>query len=154
MKISTNSVLDLAHTYMGRPYLWGGTSTNMLDCSGFVRTVMFLHGVYLPRDASQQALVGKTVAVGNQELDKLKAGDLLFFGNYREDGSERITHVGIYIGEGKFIHEAGDVNILSFNPEDKNYSEYRYNMFMRAQDVIHHVGEFGVQAIKDNSMFK
>jgi len=154
VKISPSSVLDLAHTFMGRPYLWGGTSTKMLDCSGFVRTVMFMHGIYLPRDASQQALVGKTVAEGNKELDKLKPGDLLFFGNYREDGSERITHVGIYIGDGKFIHEAGDVNILSFNPEDKNYSEYRYNMFIRAQDVINHAGEYGVQLIKDNPMFK
>jgi cell wall-associated NlpC family hydrolase len=151
--ISAESVIELAHTFMGRPYLWGGTSTKMLDCSGFVRTVMFLHGVYLPRDASQQVFVGKTVAVGNKELDKLKPGDLLFFGLFREDGSERITHVGIYIGDGKFIHEAGDVNILSFNPEDENYSPYRYKMFMRAQDVINHVGELGVQRVADNDLF-
>ncbi len=154
IEISTESVLELVHTYMGRPYLWGGTSTKMLDCSGFIRTVMFLHGVYLPRDASQQVLVGKTVAEGNQELDKLKPGDLVFFGLYREDGSERITHVGIYIGDNKFIHEAGDVNILSFNPEDENYSEYRYNLFIRAKDVINHVGELGVERVADNPMFK
>ncbi|MCK4813999.1 MAG: C40 family peptidase [Candidatus Marinimicrobia bacterium] len=154
IEISTESVLELAHTYMGRPYLWGGTSTKMLDCSGFIRTVMFLHGVYLPRDASQQVLVGKTVAEGNQELDKLKPGDLVFFGLYRENGSERITHVGIYLGDNKFIHEAGDVNILSFNPEDENYSEYRYNLFIRAKDVINHVGELGVERVADNPMFK
>lgn len=154
VKVSTNSVLALAHSYMGRSYLWGGTSTKMMDCSGFVRTVMFLHGIYLPRDASQQVFVGKTVAEGNKELDKLKPGNILFFGLYREDGSERITHVGIYIGDGKFIHEAGDVNILSFNPEDENYSEYRYNLFMRANDMINHVGEYGVELIKDNPLFK
>ncbi len=153
VSVSAESVLELAYTYMGRPYLWGGTSTKMLDCSGFVRTVMFLHGVYLPRDASQQVFVGKTVAEGNQELDKLKPGDLLFFGLYREDGSERITHVGIYIGDDKFIHEAGDVNILSFNPEDENYSEYRYKLFIRAKDVINHVGEFGVQTVAENELF-
>lgn len=151
--ISAESVIELAHTFMGRPYLWGGTSTKMLDCSGFVRTVMFLHGVYLPRDASQQVFVGETVAVGNKELDKLKPGDLLFFGLFREDASERITHVGIYIGDGRFIHEAGDVNILSFNPEDENYSPYRYKMFMRAKDVINHVGELGVQRVADNDLF-
>jgi hypothetical protein len=153
VKPTTPSVLKLAHSYMGRSYLWGGTSTKMMDCSGFVRTVMFMHGIYLPRDASQQALVGKTVAEGKEEIDKLKAGDLLFFGMYREDGSERITHVGIYIGDGKFIHEAGDVNILSFNPEDKNYSKYRHNMFIRAKDVIHHVGKYGVKYIKDVPLF-
>jgi len=154
VNISVESVLELAHSFMGRPYLWGGTSTKMMDCSGFIRIVMFMHGIYLPRDASQQALVGKTVAEGKEEIDKLKAGDLLFFGMYREDGSERITHVGIYISDGKFIHEAGDVNILSFNPEDENYSEYRYKLFIRAKDVINHVGEYGVELVKDNPLFK
>ncbi|MCD6447390.1 MAG: C40 family peptidase [Candidatus Marinimicrobia bacterium] len=152
-KPTTPGVLKLAHSYMGRPYLWGGTSTKMMDCSGFVRTVMFMQGIYLPRDASQQVFVGKTVAEGKEEIDKLKAGDILFFGMYREDGSERITHVGIYIGDGKFIHEDGDVNILSFNPEDKNYSKYRHDLFIRAKDVIHHVGKYGVKHIKDVPLF-
>jgi gamma-D-glutamyl-L-lysine dipeptidyl-peptidase len=151
--ISVESVIDLAHTFMGRPYLWGGTSTKMLDCSGFIRTVMFLHGAYLPRDASQQVLVGKTVAEGKDEIDKIKPGDLVFFGFPRDDGSMRITHVGLYIGDNKFIHEAGDVNILSFDPEDENYSKYRHNSFVCAQDVINHVGELGVQRVADNELF-
>lgn len=153
VQVSAESIIELAHTFMGRPYLWGGTSTKMLDCSGFVRTVLFLHGIYIPRDASQQALVGKTVAVGNKEIDKLQPGNLVFFGNLREDGSERITHVGLYIGDGKFIHEAGDVNILSFNPEDENYSPYRYKMFMRGQDIINHVGELGVKHLSEVELF-
>ena len=152
-KPTVKSVLALAHSFMGRSYLWGGTSTKMMDCSGFVRIVMFLNGIYLPRDASQQALVGKTVAVGKEELDKLNPGDLLFFGFIREDGSERITHTGIYIGENKFIHEAGTVNIMSFNPEDPNYSEYRLNQFIRANDVIHHVGKFGVKRVQDVPLY-
>ena len=153
VKIDVESVIELAHTFMGRPYLWGGTSTKMLDCSGFIRTVMFLHGVYLPRDASQQVLVGKTVAEGKEEIDKIKRGDLVFFGFPRDDGSIRITHVGLYLGDGKFIHEAGDVNILSFNPEDENYSKYRHNSFICAQDVINHVGELGVNTVAENELF-
>ncbi len=151
-KPTAESVIELGHTFMGRPYLWGGTSTKMLDCSGFVRTVMFLHGVYLPRDASQQVHVGKEVAVGKDEIDKLKPGNLVFFG-YDRDGKERITHVGIYIGDGKFIHEAGDVNILSFNPEDDNYSKYRHNQFKRGTDVINYVGQLGVKHLSEVELF-
>jgi uncharacterized protein YgiM (DUF1202 family) len=153
MKITAKSVIDLAFTFMGRPYLWGGTSTKMLDCSGFVRTVFFLHDIYLPRDASQQVFVGKTVAEGKDEIDKLKPGNLIFFGRIREDGTERITHVGIYIGNGQFIHEAGDVNVLSFNPEDRNYSKYRHNQFIRGKDVINHIGKYGVKRLRDIPLF-
>ena len=153
MKASAKSILELAHTFMGRPYLWGGTSTKMLDCSGFVRTVFFLHDIYLPRDASQQVFVGKTVAEGKEEIDKLKPGNLVFFGFKKEDGSERITHVGIYIGDGKFIHEAGTVNILSFNPEDENYSKYRHNMFIRGKDVINHIGKYDVKRLRDIPLY-
>ena len=152
-KATAKSIIGLAHTFMGRPYLWGGTSTKMMDCSGFVRIVFMLHDIYLPRDASQQVMVGKTVAEGKEEIDKLKPGNLLFFGFINDDGSERITHVGIYIGDGKFIHEAGDVNILSFNPEDNNYSKYRYNMFIRGKDVINHIGKYGVKRLRDIPLY-
>lgn len=147
------SIISLAKSYMGRPYLWGGTSTKMMDCSGFVRIVMMLHGIYLPRDASQQALIGKTVAEGKEEIAKLKPGDLLFFGRRRDDGSKRVTHVGIYIGNDRFIHESGTVFIQSLNPEHEDYSAYRHNQFLHAKDVINHVDNYDVQHILSNSMF-
>lgn len=152
-KATAKSIIGLAHTFMGRPYLWGGTSTKMMDCSGFVRIVFFMHDIYLPRDASQQVMVGKTVAEGKEEIDKLEPGNLVFFGFKNDDGSERITHVGIYIGEGQFIHEAGDVNILSFNPEDDNYSKYRHNMFIRGKDVINHIGKYDVKRLRDIPLY-
>lgn len=151
-KPKADTIISMAKSYMGRSYLWGGTSTKMMDCSGFVRIVMLMHGIYLPRDASQQVLVGKTVAEGKDEIDKIKPGDLVFFGAYREDGSERITHVGLYLGNRQFIHETGVVMINSFDPEDENFSEYRLNQFIRAKDVINHVGKLGVQHILDNPM--
>lgn len=140
IKIKAGSVISLAKSFMGRPYLWGGTSTKMMDCSGLTRIVFMLHGIYLPRDASQQALIGKTVALGKEQMDRLKPGNLLFFGRILDDGSERITHTGIYLGNDEFIHESGVVKIESFNPQDEHYSEYRHNQFIRAQDVInmHH----------------
>ncbi|MDZ7796653.1 MAG: NlpC/P60 family protein [Candidatus Marinimicrobia bacterium] len=53
------SIISLAKSYMGRPYLWGGTSTKMMDCSGFVRIVMMLHGIYLPRMLHSRHLSGR-----------------------------------------------------------------------------------------------
>lgn len=148
------TVISEACKLMGRSYLWGGTSTKMLDCSGFSRTVMFLNGIYLPRDASQQAYVGKTTAMGNTETDKIQPGNLIFFGRYRKNGDARITHVGIYLGDGKFIHESGTVKIESLDPKSKDFNINRFNNFMWSKNVIDHVGELNVQAVADNPMFK
>lgn len=148
------TVLSEAHELIGRSYLWGGTSTKMLDCSGFARTVMFLNGIYLPRDASQQAYVGETTAMGNTETDKIQPGNLIFFGRYRENGDARITHVGIYLGDGKFIHESGTVKIESLNPESEDFNINRFNNFMWSKNVIDHVGELNVQTVAENPLFK
>lgn len=151
--IDAADVIKTAKSFMGRPYLWGGTSTKMMDCSGFTRIVFMLHAIYLPRDASQQALVGETVAEGKEQMDRLKPGNLLFFGCILEDGTERITHTGIYIGNNEFIHESGVVAIESFNPEDKHYSEYRHNQFIRAKNVINNHGKFGVVHMLGNPFY-
>jgi gamma-D-glutamyl-L-lysine dipeptidyl-peptidase len=82
--------------FAGTPYQWGGITPCGADCSGFVQTVFAVHGIALPRDAYQQALVGEPCA-GDQP------GDLLFFSE-REDG--RITHVAIALGANAFVHVA------------------------------------------------
>ena len=86
--------------YEGTSYLWGGITPWGADCSGVVQSVFGLHGVPLPRDASDQARCG--VEVGS-DATALRAGDLLFFSD-REDG--HITHVGIALGEGRMVHLA------------------------------------------------
>jgi hypothetical protein len=141
---NVKDIIELAKSFMGVSYLWGGTSALMMDCSGLTRLAYMMNGIYLPRDASQQALVGKTVAEGKEELDRVKPGDLLFFGRKLEDGSERITHVAIYLGDGKFIHQTGTVRIESLNPEDDDYSEYRHNQFIRAKDVVNYIDRLNV----------
>ena len=94
--------VSIAKKYMGCPYLYGGSGPNSFDCSGFTRYVYAKLGVSLSHNAQAQYGAGTHVSKSN-----LKKGDLVFFGS--STGS--ITHVGMYIGGGKFIHapQTGDV---------------------------------------------
>ncbi len=122
------SVKDLSETalnFMGRPYLWGGTSAKSVDCSGFVKMVYFLNGYILARDASLQFLYGEIISP-EQGWQQLREGDLVFFGrSATDDKPAKATHVGYYLGESEFIHSSGYVRVNSFDPERKNYSHYR-----------------------------
>lgn len=93
--VTVDEVMKLSEKFLERPYIWGGKSSEGYDCSGFVQTLFTKMGVLLPRDSRPQASSEKVVTV---ELKDLKPGDLLFF------GASRITHVGIYAGDGLFIH--------------------------------------------------
>jgi hypothetical protein len=147
-------ILQTAYRFMGVPYLWGGTSSKGMDCSGFTKTVYFLNGIVLPRDASQQVFVGELVDIKNG-WKNLKAGDLLFFGTRANgDKKERITHVAIYIGDGDFIHASGRVRINSLNKSKPYYSEYRDNSLIRAKRILSSVGKNGVEKILDNYFYK
>lgn len=151
---SGESILNTAYRFMGVPYLWGGTSSKGMDCSGFTKTVYFLNGIILPRDASQQVHTGDLVDVKNG-WENLEAGDLLFFGSkVNSERKERITHVAIYIGDGDFIHAAGRVRINSFNKAKPYYSEYRDNTFITAKRILTSVGKNGIEKIMDNEFYK
>jgi Cell wall-associated hydrolases (invasion-associated proteins) len=118
---SPQNIIATGKQFIGFPYMWGGTSIKAMDCSGFVKTCYYLHGVIIPRDASQQAYVGENVDISGG-IDHLQPGDLLFFGSKATaETKERITHVGIYMEEGEFIHSAGYVHINSLKPEAYNY---------------------------------
>lgn len=148
------NILQTAYRFMGVPYLWGGTSAKGMDCSGFTKTVYYLNGIILPRDASQQVHTGELVDTKNG-WENLQAGDLLFFGSKANgEKKERITHVSIYIGDGDFIHAAGRVRINSFNKSKPYYSEYRDNAFIRAKRILSSVGKNGIEKILDNSFYK
>lgn len=147
-----NTIIKSAFNFKGLPYLWGGTSSKGVDCSGFTKMVYFLNGVILPRDASQQVKVGKLVET-DYNFDSLQTGDLLFFGNKAsEDKKEKVTHVAIYIGDGKYIHSSGIVRINSLIKDSEDFNEYRYNTFIRAKRII---GSYdsGENLVKNNSFY-
>lgn len=134
-KATQENIIATARQFVGFPYMWGGTSIKAMDCSGFTKTVYFLNGVILERDASQQALTGEDVDI-SKNFDNLTAGDLLFFGSKAtNDKKERITHVGIYIGGGEFIHSATSVRINSLIPEAANYYDGS-NRLVRANRIL------------------
>ena len=114
---SSSSIVSVAQNYMGVPYVWGGTSPSGFDCSGFTQYVFRQCGYSINRTADAQYSNGSYVS-----YDSLQAGDLVFFANtYSASG---ITHVGIYIGGGQFIHAAnGGVKISSLS---ESYYSSRY----------------------------
>jgi hypothetical protein len=99
----TDTITNIAQSFLNVPYLWGGRTHFGIDCSGFTQAVYRLRGITLRRDASLQAEDGTLI----DSVLKSKLGDLAFF----EGSEERITHVGIILGNGKIIHASGKVKV-------------------------------------------
>jgi cell wall-associated NlpC family hydrolase len=141
-----DQILRTARNFLGIPYLWGGTSIKGMDCSGFTKTSYFLNGIVLPRDASQQALVGEKLDIHDgdtvniaKSLKTLKAGDLLFFAANKQ--TRRVTHTAIYIGNGEFIQAAGLVRINSMIKGAKNYDDFQSRTMVGARRMLTAIGE-------------
>lgn len=135
------SILQTAYTMMGIPYLWAGTSSKGVDCSGFVRTVLFMHDIIIPRDASQQAYIGRHIDIA-PDFGNLQRGDLVFFGRKATaEKKESISHVGFYLGNRKFIHALGDVHMSSFSPDDKEYDEFNTGRLLFAVRFLPYINK-------------
>lgn len=144
------TLIETSKTLMGIPYLWGGTSAKGVDCSGYTKTIFFLNGIILPRDASQQIHTGVEVD-STRNFENLIPGDLLFFGRKATaTTSERVIHVGMWIGDNKFIHAMGDVHISNMDPNAEDFDEYNYNRYLRTKRVLGQEDEKLIQLTQSN----
>jgi gamma-D-glutamyl-L-lysine dipeptidyl-peptidase len=152
--LNRENLISTAESFMGIPYLWGGTSSKGFDCSGFVKTVYFLNGIILERDASQQFRNGMRLRVRRESFpDSLKKGDLLFFGS-SQHGRPRVTHVGMYIGDTEFIHCSGMVRINSLDSTRANFSRFRRDSFLGVRRVIGAGYGKGIQPVLGHNWYK
>jgi len=123
-------IIALAEQFLGLPYLWGGTTSQGFDCSGFVQFVLGLSGYRLPRDADMQYGVGTPVV----DRSALLPGDLVFWSTATAGPS----HVGIYVGGLRYIHSRGSVGVTinSFDPRAPGYDEGLDRAYIGARRLV------------------
>lgn len=110
------AIVNTAKKYLGVPYVWGGTSPRGFDCSGLVQYVCKQNGISLNRTAAEQSKNGSYVS-----RDNLQPGDLVFFA-----GGKRISHVGIYIGNGNMIHAPQTGDVVKISSINTSYRQRTY----------------------------
>jgi len=110
-----------AKSFLGVPYVWGATGPNKFDCSGFTQWVYRDAGINIPRVSREQARVGQFVSYNN-----LQRGDMVFF-DTKKHPKGRVTHVGIYLGNGDFIHaSSAGKKVVIYNFNKKTFYKKRF----------------------------
>jgi cell wall-associated NlpC family hydrolase len=125
---TTDSVVATAAAAMGTAYRLGGTTAAGFDCSGLIQYAYAQHGIALPRTSAEQARAGVQV---DRRLDALRPGDILTFSN----SGGPVTHVGLYVGDGRFVHSAtGGVQLSRLGPDDP-YGKWWWARWVGARRV-------------------
>ena len=118
---TVNNIEWNAKSFLGVPYVWGATGPSKFDCSGFTQWVYRDAGINIPRVSRDQARVGQYVAYSN-----LQRGDMVFF-DTKKRPKGKVTHVGIYLGEGNFIHaSSAGKKVVIYNFNEKPFYKKRF----------------------------
>ena len=155
VRLTEESLVEKGRTLLGLPYVWGANTTKAVDCSGFVKTVYFMHGVILRRDSYQMVETGQAIDVG-QGYDDLRPGDLLFFRREGEIGNNPhgIRHVAMYVGNKEFLHAGNPVKVNSLDPAAANYDAYNTRTLIRATRILGQIDTPGITTIKSNPLYQ
>lgn len=125
----TDSVVESAAAEMGTAYRLGGTTSEGFDCSGLIQYAYAQHGITLPRTSAEQARAGNPV---DRRLEALRAGDILTFSS----SGGPVTHVGLYVGDGRFVHSASrGVQLSALSPDDP-YGKWWWARWVGARRVV------------------
>ena len=155
LKPNQENIENVAKKMDGFPYLWGGTSSKGIDCSGFTKMVYLMNGFIIPRDASQQVNAGKIVDSDLDFID-LEKGDLLFFGTKAtKEKKQRVVHVGIWLGNNKmeFIHASGNVHLSSMDKNHAKYDEFNKNRYLGSRRYLGVNDEMIINLKKNKTAF-
>ncbi len=125
------SAVETAVSVMGTPYTWGGSSANGFDCSGLIQYAYGAHGLMLPRTSADQANYGVGV---ERNLSALAPGDILTFSSGA--GGSTVSHVGLYLGGGEFIHSATNGVQKSVLSSTDPYGKWWWNRWVGARRVV------------------
>lgn len=122
-------VVNYGKTFMGTPYKFGASTstTKVFDCSSFMKHIFKKYGVTLPRTSVAQSKVGKAVSKSN-----LKAGDLVFFSSGSRANGKNVTHVAVYMGNGKILHTYGKPGVTISNLNSGNWKK----TYLKARRVL------------------
>ncbi len=119
-------IIEVAKSYLGTPYRSGGTSRNGVDCSGFVTAVFRQFDISLPRTSLGQSSSGEHISES-----KMQPADLVFFKTSRR---RPVSHVGIYMGKGKFIHASTRSRRVRIDDLEDDYFRKRFVVARRVVD--------------------
>lgn len=154
LKQDAASLIQTAYTMMGFPYMWAGTSSKGMDCSGYIRNIYIMHDMIIPRDASQMVKVGQHIEI-EPDFSNIEPGDLIFFGRKATpERKEGVSHVGMYLGNGRFIHSQGNVHVSSLKPEDELFDEMNLNRLLYAVRILPYINkEKGLNTTDQNPYY-